>query len=140
MDEWVAGDLSLDLKALDLNVLHALIIKGILGVDEGRQERQECIDYSKDVNDTIESVKTGKHQMAFILNTPEIGKIKAIAEAGEKMPQKSTFFYPKLLSGLVINLIRSEETVISSKRGRTTQNFEKNSAVGYKKMSVKNEL
>jgi uncharacterized protein (DUF1015 family) len=109
MNEWIAGDLSLNLKALDLNVLHSLIIKGILGVNESRQERQECIDYSKDANVTIESVKAGKYQLAFILNTPEIGKIKAIAEAGEKMPQKSTFFYPKLLSGLVINLIQSKE-------------------------------
>jgi uncharacterized protein (DUF1015 family) len=116
MNEWVAGDLSLDLKAQDLNILHSLILKGVLGVDEGMQERQECIDYSKDANDTIESVKTGKYQLAFILNTPEIGKIKAIAEAGEKMPQKSTFFYPKLLSGLVINLIQSKEKVSDSDR------------------------
>ncbi len=116
MNEWVVGDLPLDLKALDLNVLHSLIIKGILGVDEGMQERQECIDYSKDADDTIESVKKDKYQLAFILNTPQIGKIKAIAEAGERMPQKSTFFYPKLLSGLVINLIQPEEKLADNDR------------------------
>lgn len=127
MNEWVAGDLSLDLKALDLNVLHSLILEGVLGVDEGMQERQECIDYSKDANDTIESVKTGKYQLAFILNTPEIGKIKAIAEAGEKMPQKSTFFYPKLLSGLVINLVQSEEKVSDSDWIKVSQNSGHNS-------------
>ncbi|MFQ5900028.1 MAG: DUF1015 domain-containing protein [Thermodesulfobacteriota bacterium] len=109
MDKWVNNGISPESKTLDLTVLHTLVLKGIMGVDEGRQERQENIDYFKDTDKAIEAVKEGKHRMAFILSPPEITKIKAISMAGEKMPQKSTFFYPKLLTGLVINPVISDE-------------------------------
>ncbi|MBI3753434.1 MAG: DUF1015 family protein, partial [Deltaproteobacteria bacterium] len=55
--------------------------------------------------DAIEEAKKDDRQMAFLLNPTKIEQVKAVATAGQVMPQKSTYFYPKLLSGLVINPI-----------------------------------
>ncbi|MBI3754944.1 MAG: DUF1015 family protein, partial [Deltaproteobacteria bacterium] len=59
----------------------------------------------------IEEAKKDDRQMAFLLNPTKIEQVKAVATAGQVMPQKSTYFYPKLLSGLVINPIGNGEVV-----------------------------
>ena len=61
------------------------------------------VQYVKDTQEALKSVETGKAPLAFILNPTKISQVEAVSEIGERMPHKSTFFYPKLLSGLVFN-------------------------------------
>ncbi|OGL38481.1 MAG: hypothetical protein A2042_08720 [Candidatus Schekmanbacteria bacterium GWA2_38_11] len=91
-------------KELDVAVLHDVIIENILGVSKDSQARQENIAYVKDEKEAVKKVKEDNFQIAFILNPTRVSQVKNIALKGLRMPQKSTFFYPKLLSGLVMNL------------------------------------
>ena len=58
------------------------------------------------MSEAIESVQNGKASAAFLINATKVGQIKAVALAGDKMPQKSTYFYPKLKTGLVMNVLK----------------------------------
>ncbi|MFQ5354051.1 MAG: DUF1015 domain-containing protein, partial [Thermodesulfobacteriota bacterium] len=91
-------------RDLDVTVLHELILSGILGIDRGAQERQENLIYVKNYKDAFASMDDPANEIVFLLNPTKVDDVKAVAEAGCKMPQKSTYFYPKLLSGLVINV------------------------------------
>ncbi|MCC8190681.1 MAG: DUF1015 domain-containing protein, partial [Planctomycetes bacterium] len=93
-------------KVLDVSVLHSLIMDRLLGIDEGKLLRKENILYSKSVDDTLERVGSGRDgaQCGFILRATPMQQVRDIAEAGAVMPQKSTYFYPKPLSGMVFHL------------------------------------
>jgi uncharacterized protein (DUF1015 family) len=97
-------------KSLDVTVLHALILSKILGITREEQEKQEKIIYVKSYEDAVAATKSETNQVVFFLNPTKIEQVKAVAEADLVMPQKSTFFYPKLLSGLVMNLLSNENT------------------------------
>jgi uncharacterized protein (DUF1015 family) len=94
-------------KALDVNVLHRLILEKILGIGEQQLASQSNIEYIKDIGDAIDrsiaKVDSQQSQAVFFMNATKIEQVKAVAAGGEKMPQKSTFFYPKIYTGLVIN-------------------------------------
>ena len=94
-------DKSLQWKDLDVSVLHSAILGKILSVktEEGN------ITYVKTAEDAETGVKDGSHAAAFFLRSTRLEQLKSVAELGEMMPQKSTYFYPKLLTGLVINQI-----------------------------------
>lgn len=98
-------------KSLDVTVLHSLIFGKILGLSAKSQEDQENLIYVKGVDEAMKALGQGKCQMAFLLHPTKIEQVKAVAQAGYVMPQKSTYFYPKLLTGLVINPIDDEEVV-----------------------------
>ncbi|MFB0526562.1 MAG: DUF1015 domain-containing protein [bacterium] len=87
---------------LDVVILHTLIIEKVLKIS---RESQKDITYSEKINQTISEVRDGSHCVAFFLRPVKVSEFKTVVEAGEIMPKKSTFFYPKLLSGLVINRI-----------------------------------
>ncbi|MFQ5480908.1 MAG: DUF1015 domain-containing protein [Thermodesulfobacteriota bacterium] len=91
-------------KNLDVTVLHELILSGILGISRGAQERQENIVYVKNYQDAFASMDDPANEIVFLLNPTRVSDVKDVAEAGCKMPQKSTYFYPKLLTGLVLNV------------------------------------
>ena len=93
---------SLVWKKLDVNVLHLIILSEILGVDSAHKAR-DCLDFTRDGLECISAVNSGEYQLAFFLNPAPISSILEIADAGERMPQKSTFFYPKMPTGLVIH-------------------------------------
>ncbi|MBI5561983.1 MAG: DUF1015 domain-containing protein [Deltaproteobacteria bacterium] len=95
-------------KALDVTVLHSLILSKMLGIGQEAQEKQLNLVYVKNSEEAIDGAKKDNNQMAFILNPTRIEQVKAVALAGHVMPQKSTYFYPKLLSGLTINLLDGE--------------------------------
>ncbi len=97
------------LRALDVVVLHALVMQHVLGLSPESQERQENLKYVKDPADAARLVASGECQVAVFLNPTPMAHVRAVAEAGETMPQKSTFFYPKLPSGLLINPIDPKE-------------------------------
>ncbi|OGI30501.1 MAG: hypothetical protein A2287_02235 [Candidatus Melainabacteria bacterium RIFOXYA12_FULL_32_12] len=91
------------LKKLDLSVLHKLVISDYLNISEDDQIKQNGVKYIKKESEAFEAVETNSAELVFLMATPKIQDIKDVSQAGYKMPQKSTYFYPKLLSGLVIN-------------------------------------
>jgi uncharacterized protein (DUF1015 family) len=102
------------LRTLDVTLLHALVLEGILGIDRVAQEAQTNLRYVKDTSAALALARGqssyGAVQAVFLMNPTPVAHVKAVADAGEVMPQKSTFFYPKLASGLVINpIVPSEE-------------------------------
>lgn len=102
IDSFMEG-LPKEMRGLDLAILHEVAIKAILGIDDKALAGQRYVEYVEDRDRAIELVEKGGYQMAFILNPPKIRDIIRVVRAGKRMPQKSTYFYPKLLSGLVIH-------------------------------------
>ncbi|MEK7783206.1 MAG: hypothetical protein AAB279_04695 [Candidatus Binatota bacterium] len=107
----LANNLSGPLRDLDVTTLHLLILEHILGITPEEQTKGDLISYSKDEEKVLKAVDKEDCQAAFILNPPKPDEIMSIAQSGEKMPQKSTYFYPKLISGLVINKIDPNEEI-----------------------------
>ena len=93
---------------LDVAILHVGILEALLGIDEVRLREEANVVYWRDPKEPAELVRTGKAQLAFFLNPTHVEEVKAIADAHSRMPQKSTDFYPKLLSGIVINDLRPD--------------------------------
>jgi uncharacterized protein (DUF1015 family) len=90
---------SADWRRLDVTILHLFLLEHTLGI----KDDEENIEYVKDPRETARFVKSGKFKIAFFLNPTKVSEVKRIASLGEKMPRKATYFYPKPLSGLVIN-------------------------------------
>jgi uncharacterized protein (DUF1015 family) len=107
----LAKDLSTPLRELDVTTLHLLILEHILGLVPEQQVSGETIRYSQDEEAVLQSLEKEEFQAAFILNPPKAQEILTIARGGETMPQKSTYFYPKLISGLIVNKIDPEEEI-----------------------------
>jgi uncharacterized protein (DUF1015 family) len=103
--ERLAKDLSEPLRELDVTTLHLLLLEHILGIGPEEQVKEGRISYSQDEEKVLRAVDKEDGQAAFILNPPQPEEILDVALRGEKMPQKSTYFFPKLISGLVINKI-----------------------------------
>ncbi|MDX1779168.1 MAG: DUF1015 domain-containing protein, partial [Thermodesulfobacteriota bacterium] len=99
------------LKRLDVNVIESCIFKDVLKITSKDLQQQENISYVHDSDEGLELVETRGYQLAFFLNDTKSSEIRDVSSRGETMPQKSTFFYPKLLSGLVINKIEPEELI-----------------------------
>ncbi len=93
---WIERDGSELLKLLDVTILHDLILERALGV-----KGLESISYTRDADQAVSMVQQSSDKFAVITNPPSVDDMRRIAEGGEKMPQKSTYYYPKLLSGLV---------------------------------------
>ena len=91
---------------LDVTVLHTLLLEGVLGIDFENMAKQINLRYTRDEEEAVLSVRRGESTAAFLLNATTVEEIRAVAEAGDKMPQKSTYFYPKLKTGLVMNPLR----------------------------------
>jgi len=83
-------------------VLHRLVLEKCLGITEEAVTRESHITYVRERNDAINAVKSGRARLAFLLNPTRIDQMRDIAYEGNVMPQKSTDFYPKVLSGLVM--------------------------------------
>ena len=90
-------------RQLDVSVLHTLVLERILGIDKENMANQKNLTYTRSLEEALQSAADGTSQCAFILNPTRVEEIGAVAAAGEKMPQKSTYFYPKLITGLVMN-------------------------------------
>lgn len=99
----VLPDLSAASRNLDVTVLHTLILERVLGIDKENMAKQINLTYTRSRAEALESVAQGVFQGAFLLNPTRVSEIRDVAAAGEKMPQKSTYFYPKLITGLTVN-------------------------------------
>ena len=102
VDEALAGR-SEAYRHLDTAVLEALILEGALGMSEDDVANKRGLAYSKDFADARDAVESGRADAAFFMRATPVEQVRAVAEAGESMPPKSTFFYPKIPTGLVFN-------------------------------------
>jgi len=109
----LAKDLSRPLRELDVSILHVLILGQILGLTPEQQASGDNIRYTQDDEGALQVLEKEDYQAVFLLTPPKAEEILAIVSTGEKMPQKSTYFYPKLLSGLIINKIDPNEQIES---------------------------
>ncbi len=91
-------------RNLDVSVLQELVLKNVLKLSEEKVLRKEGVSYTPDTRQAIARVTApgGAYEMGFILRPTLITQVEDVATGGEKMPQKSTYFYPKLLTGMVI--------------------------------------
>ncbi|MEA3377195.1 MAG: DUF1015 domain-containing protein [Chloroflexota bacterium] len=96
-------------RMLDVTVLHELLIQRVMGISEEAVERKENIEYLRDPQMGYDAVDAGEAELLFILNPTRMEQVRACTAAGEKMPQKSTDFYPKVISGLVMMPIGVDE-------------------------------
>lgn len=94
-------------KSLDVVVLHKVILERLLGIGDAQLAGETNIEYIKDignaVDEAIAAVDKKEKQILFFMNSTKVEQVKAVAAENEKMPQKSTFFHPKIFTGLTIN-------------------------------------
>ncbi len=90
-------------RRLDTAVLEALVLRGALGMSEDDISHLRGLDYSKNLEDAIERVESGAADAGFFMRATPVEQVREVAEAGESMPPKSTYFYPKVPTGLVFN-------------------------------------
>jgi uncharacterized protein (DUF1015 family) len=98
----IFGKFSLRQQSLDVVQLHKCLLEATLHISEEAIRNQDNVSYCRETTDALDQVRTGKVQIAFLMNPVRIEQVRDIAFAGEVLPQKSTDFYPKLLSGLTI--------------------------------------
>jgi uncharacterized protein (DUF1015 family) len=89
-------------RQLDLTQLHSIILDRLLGLDAEKVREQTNLRYLRDAGEAVEQVRRGEADVAFLTNPVAMEQMREVAFAGDVMPQKSTDFYPKLLSGLTI--------------------------------------
>jgi uncharacterized protein (DUF1015 family) len=90
-------------RRLDTAVLEALILRGALGMTEDDISHLRGLDYSKNLDDAIERVESGAADAGFFMRATPVEQVREVAGAGESMPPKSTYFFPKVPTGLVFN-------------------------------------
>lgn len=94
-------------RALDVTVLDTIILRGLMGIDCTAAAQDGRLTYTHDDDAALNAVEHGA-QAAFLVNPPRIDDVQAVCGAGETMPEKSTYFYPKLLTGLVFHPLEDE--------------------------------
>jgi len=102
LDSNLLQGLSLRQQSLDVLQLHKCLLEGVLGISEEAIRDQKNISYVRDAGEALARVREGAANVAFLMNPVRMRQMRDIAFAGEVLPQKSTDFYPKLLSGLTI--------------------------------------
>ncbi|MFQ6100237.1 MAG: DUF1015 domain-containing protein [Anaerolineae bacterium] len=102
-------DRSPDWRLLDVAVLHELFIERVLGIDKAAVEAKTNIEYLRDPQRGYDEVDAGKANFSLVMNPTRMEQVRACTAVGEKMPQKSTDFFPKVISGLVMMPIGAEE-------------------------------
>jgi uncharacterized protein (DUF1015 family) len=107
--EQLLPDRAPDWRLLDVSVLHELFIERVLGIDKAAVERKENIEYLRDPQMGYDAVDEGEAAFLLVMNPTRMEQVRACTAAGEKMPQKSTDFYPKVISGLVMRPVGAEE-------------------------------
>jgi len=101
------GDDANALKVLDVYQLHTLVLRELLKIDTRNPEHQQYITYNVRTQESMDNVDAGTFDLVFFMNATKMDQVRELAEHGVRLPQKATYFYPKLLSGLVINRFQS---------------------------------
>ena len=92
-------------RRLDTAVLEAVVLRGALGMTEEDILHLRGLDYSKDLDDAIAAVESGRADAGFFMRATPVEQVREVAAEGESMPPKSTYFYPKVPTGLLFNLL-----------------------------------
>jgi uncharacterized protein (DUF1015 family) len=90
-------------RSLDTGVLEALILKGTLGLSDDDISHFNGLFYARSTEEAVAKVRSGEYDAAFLMRPTPVSQVRDVAGGGENMPPKSTFFYPKLLTGLLFN-------------------------------------
>ncbi len=106
MDRLFADELDQSLRSLDVTVLTRLFFMQILGFDQQRLDNEKLIGYASTADKALAAVDNGAYDVAFVLNPTRIEQVQEVAQKGLIMPRKSTYFYPKVKSGLVMNTLQ----------------------------------
>lgn len=88
---------------LDVSVAHTLVLEELVGLSAADATAGTYLGYTPDAQQALQAVETGEAQAALLLNATKVRQVCAVSQADESMPQKSTYFYPKLITGLVLN-------------------------------------
>ena len=91
------------LDALDVSIFQKTILEEAMGIADPAEKKESLIQFVKDEEAAIKMVQNGTAGLAFFLNPTKINQVRDVVLAGDRMPQKSTYFYPKPLTGLVLN-------------------------------------
>ena len=92
-------------RRLSVSVLHEGLLRPLLGITDAELVAKTCVDYTAGAADAVRLTRAGRYQAAFLLHPTTQAELKEIVETGEVLPQKSTHFYPKLLTGLVFSFV-----------------------------------
>ncbi len=103
LDQLLPVDMPDALKRLDVTLLHDFILQRLLGVTAEAQVEQRNIQYIKSTQEALEAASRPETQLVVLMNATRLEQVEHVAESGSVMPQKSTYFYPKLASGLLFN-------------------------------------
>ena len=90
-------------RRLDTGVLEALLLKSALGLSDEDISHFNGLFYARDTAEAVAMVRSGEYQAAFLMRPTPVAQVRDVAAAGENMPPKSTYFFPKLLTGLLFN-------------------------------------
>jgi uncharacterized protein (DUF1015 family) len=90
-------------RELDTGVLEALVLKGALGLSDDDISHFNGLFYARDTAEALAMVRSGEYDAAFLMRPTPVQQVREVAAAGENMPPKSTYFFPKLLTGLLFN-------------------------------------
>jgi uncharacterized protein (DUF1015 family) len=90
-------------RQLDTGVLEALLLKGALGLSDDDISHLNGLFYARSTEEAVTMVQSGEYEAAFLMRPTPVSQVRDVARGGENMPPKSTFFYPKLLTGLLFN-------------------------------------
>jgi len=101
----IEGEYSPAYKNLDVTVLHRLVIENLLGISPDRTSVESSLIFTRDPLEAAERVDSGEGFMAIFVNQTRVEEVRGVADHGDKMPQKSTYFHPKPCSGVVMNRI-----------------------------------
>jgi uncharacterized protein (DUF1015 family) len=105
----IAPDRAQEWRMLDVSILHEVLIQRVMGISKERVAAKENIDYHRDLDLAISHVDGGTAQCVYIMNPTRMVEVKACSDKGAKMPQKSTDFYPKVVTGLVAMAVGADE-------------------------------
>jgi uncharacterized protein (DUF1015 family) len=93
------------LRKADVTLLHAGILEDVLGITPQAQAAKTNLWYPQDARSALSELRSGRGQALFLMNATPVALVREVAEAGEVMPQKSTFFYPKVATGLAVHTL-----------------------------------
>jgi uncharacterized protein (DUF1015 family) len=109
--EQVVPDRVKEWRMLDVSILHELLVERIMGISKESVSALENISYHRDLDLALANVDEGKAVCVYVMNPTRMGEVKACSDQGAKMPQKSTDFYPKVITGLVAMAVGADQRI-----------------------------
>jgi uncharacterized protein (DUF1015 family) len=98
----IPGQRSLGCQSLDVTIAHQVLLERVIGLSRQDLEQPDTLRYHRDPRPAIDRVNAGQGDLVLLMNATRIEQVRACAQQGEKMPQKSTDFYPKMVAGLTM--------------------------------------